>query len=67
MSHDDALSLSMFWVGALMVFTPLVTAAVVAVAVWRRRVKDGREQAGREREALTISGDVTNGQEARGQ
>ncbi len=42
MSHDDALSLSMFWAGALMVFTPLVAAAVVVAFVWRQRVKDAR-------------------------
>jgi hypothetical protein len=41
-SHDDALSLSMFWAGALMVFTPLLTAAVVVAFVWRQRVKDAR-------------------------
>ena len=46
MSHDDALSLSMFWAGALMVFTPLITAAVVIAAVWRQRVKDARARAG---------------------
>lgn len=32
---DDVLSLSMFWAGALMVFTPLIAAAIVIV-VWRR-------------------------------
>jgi hypothetical protein len=32
---DDVLSLSMFWAGALMVFTPLISAAIVIV-VWRR-------------------------------
>ena len=42
MSHDDALSLSMFWAGAFMVFTPLLTAAVVIAVVWRKRVKDAR-------------------------
>jgi hypothetical protein len=42
MTHDDALSLSMFWAGALMVFTPLLTAAVVIAIVWRQRVKDAR-------------------------
>jgi hypothetical protein len=41
-SHDDALSLSMFWAGALMVFTPLLTAAVLVVFIWRQRVKDAR-------------------------
>ncbi len=42
MSHDDALSLSMFWAGALMVFTPLITAAVVVAVVWRQRKKETR-------------------------
>ena len=32
---DDVLSLSMFWAGLMMVFTPLIAAAVVIV-VWRR-------------------------------
>jgi len=32
---DDVLSLSMFWAGALMVFTPLIAAAIV-IFVWRR-------------------------------
>jgi uncharacterized iron-regulated membrane protein len=36
--NDDALSLSMFWAGALMVFTPLIGAAVVlGVWWWQRR------------------------------
>jgi hypothetical protein len=47
-SHDDALSLSMFWAGALMVFTPLVTAAVVVVFIWRQRVKDARARRSRQ-------------------
>jgi hypothetical protein len=42
MTHDDALSLSMFWAGALMVFTPLLTAAVVVAFVWRQRAKAAR-------------------------
>jgi hypothetical protein len=42
-THDDALSLSMFWAGALMVFTPLVTAAVVIAVLWRQRVKAARQ------------------------
>jgi hypothetical protein len=37
MSGDDALSLSMFWAGALMVFTPLIFAAVVLGVWWRQR------------------------------
>ncbi len=40
--HDDALSLTMFWAGALMVFTPLIVAAVVVGVVWRQRVKEAR-------------------------
>jgi heme/copper-type cytochrome/quinol oxidase subunit 2 len=40
--HDDALSLSMFWTGALMVFTPLIIAAVLVAFVWRQRVRDAR-------------------------
>jgi hypothetical protein len=43
-SHDDALSLSMFWTGAMMVFTPLIIAAVLIAFVWRQRIKDARER-----------------------
>ena len=32
---DDVLSLSMFWAGALMVFTPIIAAGAV-ILVWRR-------------------------------
>ena len=46
MTHDDALSLSMFWAGALMVFTPLITAAVVIAVLWRQRAKEARSRAG---------------------
>lgn len=35
--HDDGLSLSMFWAGALMAFTPLLTAAAVLGVWWRQR------------------------------
>lgn len=42
MSHDDALSLSMFLAGALMVFTPLVAAAVVLGVWWRGRRRAAR-------------------------
>ena len=35
---DDMLSLSMFWAGALMVFTPIISAAVV-ILIWRRGQK----------------------------
>jgi hypothetical protein len=41
-THDDALSLSMFWAGALMVFTPLIITAVVVAFVWRQRIKETR-------------------------
>jgi hypothetical protein len=45
MTHDDALSLSMFWAGALMVFTPLICAGTV-IGVWwfqRRKASKGNE------------------------
>ena len=45
MTHDDALSLSMFWAGALMVFTPLITASVVVAVVWRQRTREARARA----------------------
>ena len=32
---DDVLSLSMFWAGLMMVFTPLIAAGAV-IFVWRR-------------------------------
>ena len=32
---DDVLSLSMFWAGLMMVFTPLIAAGIVLL-VWRR-------------------------------
>jgi uncharacterized membrane protein len=38
---DDVLSLSMFWAGLMMVFTPLIGAAAV-ILVWRR----GQKKAG---------------------
>jgi hypothetical protein len=44
-SHDDALSLSMFWTGAMMVFTPLIIASVLIAFVWRQRVRDARARA----------------------
>ena len=40
--NDDALSLSMFWAGLLMVFTPLLAAGSVVFVVWRQRVKQRR-------------------------
>ena len=42
MTGDDALSLSMFWAGALMVFTPLIFAAVVLGVWWRGRKRGGQ-------------------------
>ena len=39
---DDVLSLSMFWAGALMVFTPIIAAAVVLLVWWRGRIKATR-------------------------
>jgi uncharacterized membrane protein len=38
---DDVLSLSMFWAGLLMVFTPLIAAGAV-ILIWRR----GQKKAG---------------------
>jgi hypothetical protein len=37
MPNDDALSMAMFLAGALMVFTPLITASVVVYVLWRKR------------------------------
>jgi hypothetical protein len=37
MTGDDALSLSMFWAGALMVFTPLIGGGLVLGIWWRQR------------------------------
>ena len=37
MTGDDALSLSMFWAGALMVFTPLIFGGAVLGVWWRQR------------------------------
>lgn len=31
--NDDAVSLAMFWTGALMVFTPIISASIV-IGVW---------------------------------
>ena len=43
--NDDALSLSMFLAGALMVFTPLIAAGAVLTVWWRQRVKQQRGEA----------------------
>ena len=48
---DDVLSLSMFWAGLMMVFTPLIAAAAV-ILVWRR---GQRKVSGRPNEATPIS------------
>jgi hypothetical protein len=37
MAGDAALSLGMFWAGALMVFAPLIFAAIVLGVWWRQR------------------------------
>ena len=39
-----ALSLSMFWAGLLMVFTPLLAAGTVVAFLWRERVKQRRAE-----------------------
>jgi hypothetical protein len=39
MANDDMLSLSMFWAGLLMVFAPLISAAVVLGVWWRQRAR----------------------------
>ncbi len=46
--HDDAMALSMFWAGLMMVFTPLISAAVLVAAIWRQRVKEARQQGGQQ-------------------
>ena len=46
MNHD-ALSLSMFWAGALMVFTPLVAAGVVLAVWWYQKKKGQGPRAGK--------------------
>jgi hypothetical protein len=43
MMSDDVLSLSMFWAGALMVFTPLIGIGAVLAVWWRGRVKAQRQ------------------------
>ena len=41
MANDDALSMAMFLAGALMVFTPLITASVVVYVLWRKKRAGG--------------------------
>jgi hypothetical protein len=45
--NDDALSLSMFWAGALMVFTPMIGAGIVLTIWWwkKRRALAGGDVA----------------------
>ena len=40
--NDDSLSLSMFWAGLLMVFTPLIFAGTVIGVAWRQRTRKRR-------------------------
>jgi hypothetical protein len=42
--NDDMLSLSMFWAGLMMVFTPLIGAAAVLGVWWRQRARAARSQ-----------------------
>jgi hypothetical protein len=44
MTGDDMLSLSMFWAGALMVFTPLIGGGIVLGVWWRQRRAAQRER-----------------------
>jgi hypothetical protein len=37
MANDDALSLSMFWAGLLMVFAPILFAGIVLGVWWHQR------------------------------
>lgn len=41
MDHGDSMSLSMFWAGALMVFVPVIYAALVIGFWWRWKKKQG--------------------------
>ena len=46
MANDDALSLSMFWAGLLMVFAPIIFASIVLGVWWfqRRRAPSEDDQ-----------------------
>jgi hypothetical protein len=48
--NDDALSLSMFWAGLLMVFAPILFASIVLGVWWyqRRRAQSEDDQASAE-------------------
>ena len=48
MPVHDALSLPMFWAGALMAFTPLAAAGAVLLVWWRQRRRDGGATAARD-------------------
>jgi hypothetical protein len=41
---EDMLSLSMFWAGLLMVFTPLLCAGAVLAVWWRQRSREARHK-----------------------
>lgn len=43
-AHDDALSLGMFWAGALMVFTPIICATIVLAVWWRHRPRPADDE-----------------------
>ena len=51
MHGDDALSLSMFWAGALMVFTPIISASLVIGIWWYQRRRAGTEHSERREDA----------------
>lgn len=56
----DTLSLSMFWAGALMAFTPLLGAAAVLLVWWRRRpTRDPADEAQRPSERAHAHGSET--------
>ena len=49
--HGDELSLSMFWAGALMVFTPIIFASVVVGVWWHQRRRAASEHGERREDA----------------
>ena len=44
MGHEDSMSLSMFWVGAMMVFAPIVFFGTVIGVWWWQRRRDAQEK-----------------------
>jgi hypothetical protein len=54
MEHD-ALSVSMFWAGALMAFAPLVFAAAVLGVWWYGRRRDAERHRTEERQSASAS------------